>query len=106
MVKIYLPQKKIHFGYNGQINSYRYIDLARTKYNYIMITASKSEYFKLFPHTYSFNNVLTFDGNDEDITSGVIMLMLSVQPPILKEETNNNVLFNGVIENISSCKKD
>ena len=78
MVKIYLPQKKIHFGYNGQINSYRYIDLARTKYNYIMITASKSEYFKLFPHTYSFNNVLTFDGNDEDITSGVIMLMLSV----------------------------
>ena len=78
--KISLSKKKINYGDTHSSMAYQCVNLNKTSKRYVLITADKKACMNMLPAAKSKVSILTNDGNQKDISSGVILLMFAVLP--------------------------
>ena len=105
MGKRYLYQKKINYGGINSTSSYQCVNLTKTSKRYVLITADKIDCMKMLPAAKSKISILSNDGDEKDISSGVILLMFAVLPSE-KMVMNHKKWNNDTVTMIKSCKKN
>ena len=104
-VSVSITKKKVAIGKNMW---YKYINLAKTKRRYCLITAEKNECKQLFPNTHIFGSSMTdlrqTNVNDNAELSGIVVLMISTLPLIRHNPTIERVWDEDMFKMVKSCK--
>ena len=103
--KISLSKKKINYGGIHSSTSYQCVNLTKTKKRYVLITADKKDCMTMLPAAKSKISILSNGGDENDISSGVILLMFAVLPAdtVAINAKNWN---EDMVSMIKSCKKN
>ena len=87
-----------------------YVDLKKTRKNYIMITANKDEYLNQFKDVFFFDTcmstIMEYESKARKYQSGVVLLMVAAIPR-MKRDYSVPVLFNNnLYKQVKKCKPD
>ena len=87
-----------------------YIDLKKTKKNFIMITANKNEYMNKFKDVFIFDTCMSrIQNSNTKITkyqSGIVVLMIAAVPRV-KRDTSQLIVFDDCLyTEVKKCKPD
>lgn len=100
-----ISKKKVDIG---DSNWYQYINLSKTTYRYMMITAKKEECLRNFPNTYTCGTSMTENVSKkqkkEKSLSGVVVLMIAALPCSNNKVITNKVWKNTMYDKVKSCK--
>ena len=100
--EIAIKKRSINIGANTK---YRYIDLMKTKGNFILITADKNECILYKQNSHILPSNMSYNHNIEDILSGKVILMIGILDGNQKSSIGANIWDNKVHDLVKSCKK-
>ena len=103
--KISLSKKKINYGGIHSSTSYQCVNLTKTKKRYVLITADKKDCMTMLPAAKSKISILSNGGDENDISSGVILLMFAVLPADTTAINAKN-WNKDMVTMIKRCKKN
>ena len=99
---IAIKKRSIGMGANTK---FRYIDLMKTKGNFIVITADKKDCILYNQNSYILPSNMTYNRNIESILSGKVVLMIGILDGNQKSSIGANIWDNEVHDLVKSCKK-
>ena len=100
---IAIKKRSVDIGGNTK---YRFVDLMKTKGNYMLITADKNDCILYNQNTYVLPSNMTHNRKIEGILSGKVVLMIGIFYGNKKSSTDANIWDNKFHDIVKRCKKN